>query len=426
MMQKMKHILQNNNVLSLAATGGGAVLGFASFILLVKSLDRDVFGAWAFYLSTSTMLEMGKTGFVQTPLVRHLASAQNRQEKERVIASAFIISLGLTMLLSIGVGLTAILFPSLLQNTTFSLFFIGFPFYTIATLPHNFASWIFQAEHRFDKVLAVRLVPRILFILLLVVALTIASPEPSTILACHIFSLVLASIVSWLLSGIRLATLLNVSRPVLEKLTGFGKYSTGTLIGSNLLRSSDITILGIVLGADAVAVYHVAQKIVEFIEIPLRSLASVAFPRLSRDAMTNLKESVTGTLRSYALPLTLLIIPVAVLSFIYAAPVVTLLGGSLYDDAVLIVRIFAVSLLFFPFDRFTGVILDSINRPDLNFYKVMAMLAVNIIGDIVVLQLFGTAASVAAVTIATFMSGAVWGGFMIYTHVFQKPENTLQ
>ncbi|RNA65239.1 hypothetical protein CR163_008390 [Prosthecochloris sp. ZM_2] len=426
MMQKMKHILQNNNVLSLAATGGGAVLGFASFILLVKSLDRDVFGAWAFYLSTSTMLEMGKTGFVQTPLVRHLASAQNRQEKERVIASAFIISLGLTMLLSIGVGLTAILFPSLLQNTTFSLFFIGFPFYTIATLPHNFASWIFQAEHRFDKVLAVRLVPRILFILLLLAALTIASQEPSTILACHIFSLVLASIVSWLLSGIRFATLLNVSRPVLEKLTGFGKYSTGTLIGSNLLRSSDITILGIVLGADAVAVYHVAQKIVEFIEIPLRSLASVAFPRLSRDAMTNLKESVTGTLRSYALPLTLLIIPVAVLSFIYAAPVVTLLGGSLYDDAVLIVRIFAVSLLFFPFDRFTGVILDSINRPDLNFYKVMAMLAVNIIGDIVVLQLFGTAASVAAVTIATFMSGAVWGGFVIYTHVFQKPENTLQ
>ncbi|WP_158596385.1 lipopolysaccharide biosynthesis protein [Prosthecochloris sp. ZM_2] len=422
----MKHILQNNNVLSLAATGGGAVLGFASFILLVKSLDRDVFGAWAFYLSTSTMLEMGKTGFVQTPLVRHLASAQNRQEKERVIASAFIISLGLTMLLSIGVGLTAILFPSLLQNTTFSLFFIGFPFYTIATLPHNFASWIFQAEHRFDKVLAVRLVPRILFILLLLAALTIASQEPSTILACHIFSLVLASIVSWLLSGIRFATLLNVSRPVLEKLTGFGKYSTGTLIGSNLLRSSDITILGIVLGADAVAVYHVAQKIVEFIEIPLRSLASVAFPRLSRDAMTNLKESVTGTLRSYALPLTLLIIPVAVLSFIYAAPVVTLLGGSLYDDAVLIVRIFAVSLLFFPFDRFTGVILDSINRPDLNFYKVMAMLAVNIIGDIVVLQLFGTAASVAAVTIATFMSGAVWGGFVIYTHVFQKPENTLQ
>jgi O-antigen/teichoic acid export membrane protein len=152
----------------------------------------------------------------------------------------------------------------------------------------------------------------------------------------------------------------------------------------------------------------------------------VAFPRLSRDAVTNLKESVKSILRSYALPLSLLVVPVAIVAFVFADNVVTMLGGNSYGDASLIVQIFAISLFFLPFDRFTGVILDSINRPDLNFYKVMTMLAVNVAGDLLVLRLFGTASSVAAVTIATFITGALWGGILMYNNVFHTSRKNLQ
>ncbi|WP_198166318.1 lipopolysaccharide biosynthesis protein [Prosthecochloris sp. HL-130-GSB] len=426
MMQKIKKFVSNNNMLSLAATGGGAILGFISFVLLVGNTDKEVFGAWAFYISTATMLDMAKTGFVQTPLVRHLAAAKSSAEQDTIIASGFAASLVLTFLLALIVFTAPLLFPQLLDNKAFSLFFTGYPFYTFASLLHNFSSWVFQAQNRFDKVLAVRLVPRLLFILLLLAAFSQPDAGPMVVLVCHILSLGVASIVAWSVSGIHLHTLVKVSRAATAGLVSFGKYSTGTMIGSNLLRSSDITILGIVLGAEAVAVYHVAQKIVEFVEIPLRALASVAFPRLSRDAVTNLKESVKSILRSYALPLSLLVVPVAIVAFVFADNVVTMLGGNSYGDASLIVQIFAISLFFLPFDRFTGVILDSINRPDLNFYKVMTMLAVNVAGDLLVLRLFGTASSVAAVTIATFITGALWGGILMYNNVFHTSRKNLQ
>gem|GEM_PF-4710432 len=127
MMQKIKKFVSNNNMLSLAATGGGAILGFISFVLLVGNTDKEVFGAWAFYISTATMLDMAKTGFVQTPLVRHLAAAKSSAEQDTIIASGFAASLVLTFLLALIVFTAPLLFPQLLDNKAFSLFLQATP-----------------------------------------------------------------------------------------------------------------------------------------------------------------------------------------------------------------------------------------------------------------------------------------------------------
>ena len=49
----------------------------------------------------------------------------------------------------------------------------------------------------------------------------------------------------------------------------FGKYSTASLIGSNLLRSSDTFILSLspIFGATGIAIYSIPMKFVELIEI---------------------------------------------------------------------------------------------------------------------------------------------------------------
>ena len=75
-----------------------------------------------------------------------------------------------------------------------------------------------------------------------------------------------------------------------------------------------------------------------------------------------------------------------------------------------IVRIFSVYGLLLPIDRMTGVGLDSINRPDRNFIKVLIMVAANVIGDLIAIFVFKSLPMVAVASIL-FTAVGVWVGY---------------
>jgi uncharacterized membrane protein len=58
----------------------------------------------------------------------------------------------------------------------------------------------------------------------------------------------------------------------------------------------------------------------------------------------------------------------------------------------------------------TGIGLDSVNRPDKNFIKVLFMVIANIIGDLIAIFVFKSL-SMVAVTSILFTSLGVWIGF---------------
>jgi len=194
----------------------------------------------------------------------------------------------------------------------------------------------------------------------------------------------------------------------------FGKYTTGTLIGSNLLKSSDTFILGLstFLGTTGVALYSVPLKLTEIIEIPLRSFLATAYPKMSKYSIQgNLKE-FKKTYYTYAGAITYLLIPILLISFLFAEDFVVLLGGKEYIHTANIFKIFAVYGIFLPIDRFTGVALDSINKPKKNFYKVLWMSISNIFGDIFVI--FFLMKTVIVLSLITFISK----GAFVFTNLF--------
>lgn len=175
-----------------------------------------------------------------------------------------------------------------------------------------------------------------------------------------------------------------------KKILDFGKYSTGTLIGSNLLKSADTFIIGLspFLGTAGVALYSIPLKLTEIIEIPLRSFAMTAFPGMSKASIDGNKDLVKHIFYTNAGGMTLLMIPVMLFSFIFAKDLVYILGGAGYESTTGIFRIFTVYGLLLPLDRFIGVALDSVNMPRSNFLKVVYMTVANIIGDSLVVFAF--------------------------------------
>jgi O-antigen/teichoic acid export membrane protein len=199
------------------------------------------------------------------------------------------------------------------------------------------------------------------------------------------------------------------SKTKMKELMNFGKFSLGTLIGTNLLKSADTFILGLTLGAESAALYSVPLKLTETFEILLRSIVSVALPKMSSYSVKDQHHEVKRVFQDYSGMLTFVYIPVMLFCFIFAEFLLGILGGQEYVQMANVFRVFCFYGLLLPIDRFTGVTLDCINLPAYNLRKVVVMTLFNIAFDILVLQFTNDLRWVAFGTILTTAIGIVLG-----------------
>ncbi len=375
-------IIKNKNFLSLANNGLVAVFGFFSFIILVRSLPTNDFGEWVLLITTANFIDMFRFGITRTAIVRFLSAADKATAKE-LIGSNYVIGTISTFATIVIVLTASYLFPLSIKSSGFSLFFTWFPVLAIITLPFNNAQSVLQARMRFDYILYLRVINVGLFMIYLLINYFFIGSGLLIIVYAYLITNIITSIFASLYNWDGIKYFFKAKRKTNKLILNFGKYTTGTLIGSNLLKSADTFIIGLspFLGTTGVALYSIPLKLTEIIEIPLRSFAMTAFPGMSKASIEGKKEEVKRIFYRNAGGLTLLMVPLMLFSFVYAKDLVYILGGKDYESTATIFRIFCLYGLFLPIDRFVGVTLDSVNMPKQNFIKVVYMTLANIIGD---------------------------------------------
>ncbi len=378
-------IFRNHNFLSLANNGLVAILGFFSFVVLVRSLPTDEFGEWVLFITTLNFLDMLRFGITRTAIVRFLSGA-DESEGKKLLGSNYVINGASTALLIVIVVIINLIFKEGIKESGFSLFFDWFPLVAIINLPFNNSLSVLQAKLRFDNILIIRTINVGSFMIYLVINYFYFQSGIISILWAYILTNLLSSIVASLLNWDGIRHIFSAKSRTNKIILNFGKYTSGTLIGSNLLRSADTFILGLspFIGVTGVALYSIPLKLTEIIEIPVRSFAMTAFPKMSKASIDGNKKQVMDIFYKNAGGLTYLLIPILIFSFIFAEEFVTILGGAEYKETASVFRIFCFYGLLLPIDRFIGVTLDSVNMPKQNFYKVVYMTLSNIIGDAIV------------------------------------------
>jgi O-antigen/teichoic acid export membrane protein len=168
-------------------------------------------------------------------------------------------------------------------------------------------------------------------------------------------------------------------------------------------------------GTTVVGIYYLPQRLMEVIEIPLRSFVATALPAMSAAVNTDDKKQLTYILKKYSGILTMLIVPVTLGSLIFADLIIDILGGHQYAGgyASNIFRIFMCFALLMPVDRFFGITLDMLNKPHLNMTKVIIMLVVNVVGDFAGIAIFHNLYGVAIASIFTFLAGVIYGYWVL-------------
>lgn len=420
MLKKIKQIVREKNVSSLATNLVTAFLGLLSFMLLTRQLPKELFGDWVLFVTLSTFLDLLRFGLTRTSVVRLLAGVQ-KEEYKRLLGSSYRINL--MLLVPIIVLCYAVLLAvkslGLQLPSGYLLFVTWYPLLAIFNLGWNNASALFQAEQNFMRMMYVRLANVGLFVLFLLINWWYLKlglvPIIWVYLAVNLVSSLWCTLKKW--DGLGYVKFAHNTTE--KELLNFGKFSMGTLIGSSLLKSADTLIIGLspVLGSAGIAMYAIPLKLTDLLGIPLRSFTMTAYPRMAKLCKEGDFMGLRKTFYSYSGAVTLLFIPVALCCFVFAEELILVLGGAEYKDSmsllILVFRIFTVYTLLLPVDRFTGVLLDSINKPHLNLYKVLFMTAANIIIDVIAVFMFESLVLVAVGTVVFTILGIFLGFYFL-------------
>ncbi|SHG69537.1 oligosaccharide flippase family protein [Flagellimonas flava] len=413
---KLKHIGKEKNLSSLMANVSVAFMGLVSFMLLTRQLDKELFGEWVLFITLATFVDLLRFGLTRTSSVRQLSGADSTLQKS-ILGASFRINLILLLILTFLCWLIFGLleFYGIQINNGYRLFLFYYPFLALSNLSWNNAMSLFQAEQNFRRMMVVRISNVGLFCVFLLLNQWWLKLGIIEIIWMNVAVNAVSSIWCTVKSWDGLFYLKYAQRKMEKELVNFGKYSMGTLISSSLLKSSDTFIIGMspFLGSAGIAMYAIPLKLTDLLGIPLHSFAMTAYPRMSKKA---LEGDLLGTKKifySYVGIITLLFFPVALGSFVFAEYLVLFLGGNEYLDSLplltLIFRVFTVYIMLLPLDRFTGVLLDSINRPKLNLYKVLVMTFANIILNLLAVFVFKSLVAVAIGTVMFTLMGIFLG-----------------
>jgi len=412
-----KKIVREDNFLSLTGNLVIAISGIAGFALLARSLSLDIFGEWVLFITAGSFVEMFRFGITNTGLIRFLSGADD-DVKDKLIGSNALIGVGATLFIAIILFSCYTLFFETIRSSGYHLFFKWYPVLAFLNLPWNTALVVLQADRKYKEMLVLKTLKSGLFFLVIIIHFFFVPMSLTALVFGLLMSNAVTSLVSIVLGWDGTKYITKASRATNKTLLNFGKYTTFTLIGTNLLRSADTIIISLSpMGSAAVALFSIPLKLTELQQIPLRSFVATAFPKMSKASVQGKLEEVKDLFYTYSGALTYLFIGMSLCTFVFAEFLVLILFGEQYlkvdpisgFNVVHIVRVFSIYGLLLPIDRMTGVGLDSINKPNINAVKVFIMVAANVIGDVIAIFIFKSLLLVAVGSIVFTLIG-IWMG----------------
>jgi len=363
-------------------------MGLLSFMILIRILNIADFGRWVLFVTPAALVDMLRWGLTRDAIVRYLSSP-NPEERKSYLGSSWILGIAILIVISILLWILILIIPKTLASSGYDIFCYWYPLYALVSMPWNYAWSILQADLEFGKIFWLRSINLVSFLIVIFLAYLFFKIDTTLVVIMYVITHTFTSIFCLFKKWTGGEHIKHFSMERARTLLTYGQFSMLTRIGSSLLKGADSFIISFsaFLGPTGVALYAIPLKYLDVIEIPLISFANTAFPKLSKASLENKVSEFKKLYYSYTGSIVYLFIVIAVISFFLNKIFIRILGGAQYLDSldgisnILIVFIFYSLLL--PLDRFTGVALDSLNKPQKNFYKIIWMACANITGDLV-------------------------------------------
>ncbi|GAA4316050.1 hypothetical protein GCM10023149_12890 [Mucilaginibacter gynuensis] len=423
MLSKILALIKNKHFLSLSGNIIMSGLGMLTLAIMYRALTLKEMGIWGLFQGTILFVDTFRSGFLTTAFIKFY-SGTSKERATEIIGSTWFIALGITLTLIL-LNLPMLFFLGFVADVGYVMFFKYFGLTYILSLPWFVATCVLQGDQRFDRLLYVRLVNQGSYIIFVLTLIIMGKASLVTVVYAFLLSHTVTSLYTIFKGWTRFGAFKFRAKATISEIFHFGKMSVGTTLSSNMFRYSDTTIINAMLGPSALAIYNLGQSLMQLVEIPLRSFAATGMPSLAAAYNQNSRSEVIYIMKKYIGLLTVILTPAAVVAVILADVPIYLMGGGKYvgTEAANVFRLLMTFALLFPADRFFALTLDVIHKPNINFYKVLVMLAGNIIFDIVGVLVFHNIYGIALATIVpTFIGVTIGYNALKRYHYFSFPS----
>jgi len=387
--KKILAATKNAHFQSLLGNGVVALFGLLITAILYRVLSKTDISIYLSFLVYFGLVDTLRSGFLTFAFIKFYSGAKVDKANE-ITGSTWFLSLVITGGLVVLNVVVVLMFSSHITDGAVIFFLKYFSWMFLAGLPFFMASLVVQGDKRFDRLLWLRFVNQILFTVLVIALVVLGKATLDTVLLAYIASNLAASLVAVFCGWTMIGTIKYVKKNAIAELFHFGKYSFGTNLSATLFRVTDVFFINLYLGPVALAVYFLGGRLVQIIEIPLGSFVSSGMPSLSEYYNNGEKKHMMLLMKKMIGMVSIAFFIIAIFSVIFADPMIMLIGGAKYihSEAPNLFRIFMCVAILYPTDRFFAVTLDVIHKPKINFYKILIMLTMNLIGDYVGVTVF--------------------------------------
>jgi lipopolysaccharide exporter len=349
------------------------LFGFGSFYFLVRMLDKESFGIWILFLATTTIFETARGGMIQNALIKFLSESPV-EEKPKIISASFVLTgilMGVCIIVNLSIaGYLSRLwhYPGLVQ-----MFILYNGVYILQGFLSQF-QWIEQAYLRFQGIMITTMIRQGGFFLYILINF-IFDFHISLLSLIYVQAVFtgMAAMVEYFYVRNFLVISYHWHAAWVRKIFSYGKFVFGTSMSAIVSNTLNQMMLGTMISVDAAGSYNVAMRIFMLSDIPNNALGAIVFPQSAKrfatqgiDAGKYLYEKSVGTILA-------ILIPPAIFVFCFPSFVVRVIAGVHYGESAHMVQLLILTCLLGPYERFFGVIMDSIGKAKLNFMMILGV-----------------------------------------------------
>lgn len=372
---------------SLLGYGAQMGLGFAAFLVLIRLMPEREFGVWALFLTLTAFAEMGRMGLTQNATIKFCV--EEKESAGAVISAGFVLNTLATLIISATLLLLSIPLRDLWSAPELTGLLWWYLPFALVEGSARFIDFVHISHNDFRGVFWSKLT----YGAVLLAAILLLWQRSGGVDIHYLPILQLVAAVPSLLVNI-LHEPWRLRRGPLEwawvkRIFHFGKYVLGTNFSSMFFNKTDIMMVGYFLSPTAVAMYNVATRITNYMEVPMTSIAQAVYPHI---ASANQHTGPAAVARLYEWSVGLLLatlLPLAVFVLLLSRPLVVLLAGEPYAGAAPLLNILVIGMLAKPWGRLFGITLDAIGRPRLNFALLFTSLFANVALNILLIPRYG-------------------------------------
>lgn len=379
-------------------------------MILVRWLTPSQMGVWALFLTVTTVFETTKSGLLKNAHIKFVSTATDKEEKVIIASSSFIINLTITFLFILFIIFFADWLSSVLHagnelSETLKWFIPGL----ICMILFSHLEATQQSHFDFKGVFAGYVSRQIcFFIFIFLHALYKPSFSLTELVIYQSVSILIGTIILYLYTRKYLNKIFKPSKLWIKKILGYGGYIFGSGFIANLQSNTDQILAATFISSTSVAFYNTASRINNFVDIPSYAAAEIIFPKSAKaaieegtDKVKYLYERMVGILLSFTIPAALFII-------LFPQFVITVIAGSKYITAAIILQLYMSAGLIRPMQNQAANILNASGKPRLCFVLNASSLFLNIILSYMCLQYFGFYGAAIGTLISVFISSIIW------------------